>query len=111
MVNSKWTLNNQQLGNSLDIGKYQLPTHIRCRDTWYKVPEKYMRHILHLVDVDDMLVVFGSVFRPRPMEIRSLTELLSFLSRKEVSPELIALTFGEDTVKRMKGRVLKRLVS
>lgn len=85
-------------------------THFLIGGTWYTTPYKYKFIIGALLTIDAGMSISGRLDYPEPKKLRNLTELLSLCIKQGITDDELTKYFPEEQVKRMKGRVLKRLV-
>lgn len=90
-----------------DIAHY---THFLIGGTWYTTPWKYKFIVGALLVVDSGMMISGRLDLPEPKKLKNLTELLTLCIKQGITDEVLVKYFPADQVKRMKGRVLKRLV-
>jgi len=85
-------------------------THFLIDDTWYTCPYKYKAYVGALLTIEDGMNICGRLDYPKPSKIKNLTDLLTLCLKQGVTDDTLIKYFPEEQIKRMKGRVFKKLV-
>ncbi len=85
-------------------------THFSIRGKWYVLPQRFVAPLLSLIEVDSALQIQGAMYKPAPTRIGNLTNLLALLRKSGISDEQLQKVFPPEQIKRMSGRVLRKLV-
>ena len=86
-------------------------SHFKINGDWYFFYYGFKQTVLSLIVVQDALLLHGSIDLPSAERIKTKTELFACLQKWGVSQRDMEMMFGHDVVKRMQGRVLRKLVN
>lgn len=74
---------------------------------WFVIKQMYVEALLSLIEVEDVMTIYGAMEEPSPTRITTQTSLIALLKKKNIPDEEIDKFFD---VSRMRGRVLNKLI-
>jgi hypothetical protein len=89
---------------------YRYYNHFLIRGEWYVLRERDVKALLSFIEVDSAMQIRGVMYVPEPTRIDNLTDLMTLFKKHDVTDEALATQFDLSQIKRMRGRVLKKLV-